>query len=213
MPGQGSTDGQAACACYDWTMLTRGQVAKRLGKSIATVRRMEGRALHPKRDQKGVLRFNPAEVERVVREPLRVGVGQPREGTARQSRWFESELSARRDEDEDCDIEERMSEEQREGEESRFKEQERRAVEGRARCAAEEIVRQEFARCQREDDERRRAEQIRGEQQRREADADQNLATRTELLFFLEMRSDREVRRLMRDPEFAAIVDALLGTE
>ena len=213
MPGQVCNDGQAQGACYDWKMLTRGQVAKRLGKSIATVRRMEGRALHPKRNQKGVLRFDPAEVERVVRQPLRVGVGQSRQNTARQSPWFESQLSSRHDEDEDFDAEEQARQEPREAIESRFKEHEQRAIEGHTRRAAEEAVRQEFARREREDGERRCAEQIRGEQQRREADAAQDLDTKTELLFFLEMRSDREVRRLMRDPEFAAIVDAVLGTE
>jgi hypothetical protein len=213
MPGQGCNHGQAPCACYHWKMLTRGQVAKRLGKSIATVRRMEGRALHPKRDQKGVLRFDPAEVERVVRQPLRPGVGQPRQNSARQSRWFASELSSRRDEDEDCDVEERAKEEQEGAEEPRFKEDEQRAIEGHTRRAAEDAVRQEFDRREREDDGRRRDEQSRGEQQRREADAAQDLATKTELLFFLEMRSDREVRRLMRDPEFAAIVNAVVGTE
>jgi hypothetical protein len=194
-------------------MLTRGQVAKRLGKSIATVRRMEGRALHPKRDQKGVLRFDPAEVESVVRQPSRPGVEQPRQNSGRQSRWFELELSSRHDEDEDCDVEEQAREELGEAEEARSKELERRAIEGHTRKAAEEAVRQEFARREREEDERRRAEQIRGEQQLREADAAQDLAAKTDLLFFLETRSDREVRRLMRDPEFAAIVDAVLGTE
>lgn len=48
-------------------MLTRSQVARRLGKSIATVRRMEGVALHPQRDARGVQRFDPHEVERVAR--------------------------------------------------------------------------------------------------------------------------------------------------
>src|SRR5437762_382841 len=54
-------------ACYIFSMMTRGQVARRLGKSVATVRRMEGSQLHPRRDAGGVLRFNPAEVERVAR--------------------------------------------------------------------------------------------------------------------------------------------------
>lgn len=47
-------------------MLTRSGVAKRLGKSIATVRRMEGAELHPIRDARGVLRFSVGEVERVA---------------------------------------------------------------------------------------------------------------------------------------------------
>lgn len=41
-------------------------VAKRLGKSIATVRRMEGIELHPARDERGVHRFDPDEVEAVA---------------------------------------------------------------------------------------------------------------------------------------------------
>lgn len=47
-------------------MLTRGGVAKRLGKSIATVRRMEGVELHPVRDERGVHRFDPDEVEQIA---------------------------------------------------------------------------------------------------------------------------------------------------
>jgi hypothetical protein len=43
--------------------MTRKQVARRLGKSIATVRRIEGMLLHPARDERGVHRFDPDEVE------------------------------------------------------------------------------------------------------------------------------------------------------
>lgn len=61
-------DGPArAGAGYTRDMLTRSGVAKRLGKSIATVRRMEGVELHPVVDARGVHRFNPDEVERVAR--------------------------------------------------------------------------------------------------------------------------------------------------
>lgn len=49
-------------------MLTRAQVAARLGKSVATVRRLEGVVLHPHRGRNGVRLFNPYEVERVARE-------------------------------------------------------------------------------------------------------------------------------------------------
>jgi len=48
-------------------MLTRSGVAKRLGKSLATVRRMEGVELHPTRDERGVHHFDPEEVEAVAR--------------------------------------------------------------------------------------------------------------------------------------------------
>jgi hypothetical protein len=47
-------------------MLTRAQVAKRLGKSIATVRRLEGEQLHPRRDEAGTHRFDAGEVERLA---------------------------------------------------------------------------------------------------------------------------------------------------
>lgn len=47
-------------------MLTRAQVAKRLGKSIATVRRLEGERLHPRRDAAGIHRFDAGEVARLA---------------------------------------------------------------------------------------------------------------------------------------------------
>jgi hypothetical protein len=46
--------------------MTRKQVAVRLGKSLATVRRLEGVRLHPVRDAQGVHRFDPDEVEDLV---------------------------------------------------------------------------------------------------------------------------------------------------
>jgi len=52
-------------------MLTRAGVAKRLGKSIATVRRLEHVELHPLRDARGVFRFREEEVERVARRQAR----------------------------------------------------------------------------------------------------------------------------------------------
>lgn len=51
-------------------MLTRSGVARRLGKGIATVRRMEGIELHPVKDARGVHRFDRAEVERVARNAV-----------------------------------------------------------------------------------------------------------------------------------------------
>lgn len=47
-------------------MLTRSQVAQRLGRSLATVRRLEGTVLHPQQDPQGVHRFDPDEVEAVA---------------------------------------------------------------------------------------------------------------------------------------------------
>lgn len=45
--------------------LTRGQVAERLGVSVASVRRMEGKSLHPTIEGASVRHFDPAEVEAV----------------------------------------------------------------------------------------------------------------------------------------------------
>ena len=47
-------------------MLTRASVAKRLKRSIATVRRMEGRELHPWTDDRGIHRFDSHEVEQLA---------------------------------------------------------------------------------------------------------------------------------------------------
>jgi hypothetical protein len=43
--------------------LGRAQVAERLGVTISTVRRLEWDRLHPTADERGVWRFDPAEVE------------------------------------------------------------------------------------------------------------------------------------------------------
>ncbi|MEO7032382.1 MAG: hypothetical protein ABI548_00995 [Polyangiaceae bacterium] len=48
--------------------MTRQQVARRLGRSLATVRRIEGVLLHPVRDDRGVHRFNAAEVETLAQK-------------------------------------------------------------------------------------------------------------------------------------------------
>jgi len=48
--------------------MTRQQVAKRLGKSLATVRRLEGVRLRPLQDSRGVHHFDPDEVEALARD-------------------------------------------------------------------------------------------------------------------------------------------------
>lgn len=58
MPGQAVSLGTS----YTSGMWTRTQVARYLGKSIATVRRMEGVVLHPWVDDSGVHRFDPDEI-------------------------------------------------------------------------------------------------------------------------------------------------------
>src|SRR4051812_29472397 len=67
--------------------LTRSQVARRLGKSVATVRRLETSVLQPKRGRSGTWLFDPDHVERLARSPeLARGRGR--------SRWFERRLDA-----------------------------------------------------------------------------------------------------------------------
>ena len=48
--------------------LTRDDVAKRLGVSVSTVRRLEGARLHPLIDDKSVRRFKASDVERLAKE-------------------------------------------------------------------------------------------------------------------------------------------------
>ena len=55
-------------------MLTRAAVAKRLGRSIATVRRLEGNELHPWTDERGVHRFDAAEVDELARRAQESGL-------------------------------------------------------------------------------------------------------------------------------------------
>lgn len=69
-------------------MLTRSQVARRLGKSIATVRRLEDRALHPVRGARGVRLFDEWEVDRLKRDPERLT-------RYAQSPWFTRERLAK----------------------------------------------------------------------------------------------------------------------
>jgi hypothetical protein len=62
-------------------MLTRSQVARRLGKSIATVRRLEDRALYPVRGEHDVRLFDDWEVDRLKRDPKKLA-------RFAQSPWF-----------------------------------------------------------------------------------------------------------------------------
>jgi hypothetical protein len=94
--------GQAAAAPspigYAWAMLTRAQVARRLGKSIATVRRLEGSQLHPRRDASGVFRFDEAEVSRLAaargmgRECQTVIPSLAPAGRGARSEWFHARV-------------------------------------------------------------------------------------------------------------------------
>ena len=51
-----------------WRIMTRQQVAQRLGKSVATVRRIEGVLLHPTVDSRGTHRFDDDEVEALAHD-------------------------------------------------------------------------------------------------------------------------------------------------
>jgi hypothetical protein len=61
--------------------LKRQNVAELLGVSTSTVRRLEGRTLHPVQDRDGTWWFDPAEVERLrAAEGVRQRRAAPREG-------------------------------------------------------------------------------------------------------------------------------------
>lgn len=61
-------------ACYKYEMsLTRKQVAHRIGRSISTVRKMEGHSLHPRVDWRGVRRFDADEVNEAAKQIAATG--------------------------------------------------------------------------------------------------------------------------------------------
>jgi hypothetical protein len=58
---------------YERRMLTRSQVARRIGRSVATVRRMEGTSLHPEIGPRGIRLFDVDELEDVAARIARSG--------------------------------------------------------------------------------------------------------------------------------------------
>jgi hypothetical protein len=70
--------------------LTRGQVARRLGLSVASVRRFEGSRLHPRCDEHGVWLFDPEEVRGLAAERARRDGGD-----SKAARLHEGDLAAR----------------------------------------------------------------------------------------------------------------------
>lgn len=68
--------------------VTRAEVAKALGCSIPTVRRMEGTVLHPTEDAEGVHRFDPVEVIQLINDRSARAVDPSKEGE-RDARVFE----------------------------------------------------------------------------------------------------------------------------
>lgn len=171
-------------------MLTRGQVAKRLGKSIATVRRMEGNVLHPVRDRNGIFQFDPVEVERVAqvrRDPSVQG--------ERRSAWLIDTVGDRGIASDDADSEEDAPPP------DDFEERDRQSAVARQQ--------EEIERRQREANERVRVADQRVNELRHEAEVLEFVSAQRELVELLDSCSERELRVLMRDPEFAALVDAL----
>src|SRR3954464_14090818 len=71
----------------------RAQVAKRLGKSVATVRRLEGVELFPTLDDDGTHQFDPAEIELLAAKMDR--------GLHPHSPWRRAELARRAEEEAD----------------------------------------------------------------------------------------------------------------
>lgn len=72
----------------DARTLTRAEVAKALGCSVASVRRMEGTTLHPTQDAEGIHRFDPLEVIHLLRDRSAAAVDPSREGE-RDARVFD----------------------------------------------------------------------------------------------------------------------------
>jgi hypothetical protein len=72
-------------------VLTRGGVARKLGKSVATVRRLEGHELWPVVDTNGVHRFSEDQVS-CLQHKLREGVGAP----AARGEWLKSRTGRHR---------------------------------------------------------------------------------------------------------------------
>jgi len=69
-------------------MITRAEVARRIGKSIATVRRLEGVVLYPEVSRNGVHLFDELEVERLREEPALIRAHG-------RSKWFVAQQPSR----------------------------------------------------------------------------------------------------------------------
>src|SRR5689334_20066500 len=70
------TDQVRTCTCmsrYTLAMLTRRDVAEKLGRSVATVRRMEGTRLHPQVAARGIRLFDPDEIAALAKEVQKTG--------------------------------------------------------------------------------------------------------------------------------------------
>jgi len=161
-----------------------------LGKSIASVRRMEGVELHPVRDERGVHRFDPVEVDQVagLQADARLGHG----GELEELRAELGELRQREEE-----------RSQREWEQQA--EQQRRGMQERER--------QREALWQTE--QRRRAELVAENTHLREelAAAAELAAARSELRQTVESLSQRDLERMSdaEQEELAELLEQLQG--
>ena len=164
-------------------MLTRPQVAKRLGKSVATVRRMEGNELFPTRDERGIYRFDPDEVERVAQAD--------RTRLPRSTPHRTAELD---------ELHDRLAEVEAEREADReLEEMRRRHEEWRERHAAQQREREEQ---ERHEAEAKRLHELQEEHERlQESIAQQKLE-------FAESLTRRDIARL-DDDEFERLMDLL----
>jgi len=169
-----------------FSMLTRGQVAKRLGKSIATVRRMEGRELHPRRDAGGVFRFDSVEVDALLH-------GDTDQQIAGRRIWLDVELGAREGQQAEA------------GGSNDARAVSAEDFEARVRAAVERVVREEFT--------RRDGEQARRKAERQEREQAEALAACSELLALLESSSESELAALAEDPEFTTLLDELSAAD
>jgi hypothetical protein len=170
-------------------MLKRSHVAKRLGKSLATVRRLEGVELHPVIGENGVHLFDETEVDEVAMRGRR---GPSDNGSAASptthapSAWLRAELARRaREEGEDGEHAARLQ----------------------AQRAEIEALDQQRA------EERDRVQRIRENEERRaQAAARAHLDTiREDVALLLADASPRELRRIARDPRLMHDLERILG--
>lgn len=80
--------------------MTRAEVAKALGRSISTVRRMEGKELNPFCDSFGVHQFDPDEVENLAEDLQRHGRRQDQYAEEYPAFILESQLQSVRSDNE-----------------------------------------------------------------------------------------------------------------
>jgi hypothetical protein len=174
-------------------MLTRSQVAAILGKSVATVRRMEGVELHPKRNRAGVHLFDPDEVA-TLRAEQRTAGGIHGSNTYHRRSWL----------NEPADVDQEAS-----------------LPDGNAHAPLnverlDHLLRSARAEGAKEERERIESEQLRQRETERERDDCEHAAAahaltrvRAELVEFVSGLSGRDFRRLARDPEFIQLLEDL----